>query len=288
MHCILKWVPGRRRGAARALFDNQRRRGEDSERRVEGKAIVFFREMTGSDFPLAHAETLTAAAAGCSGLNPSKQSLLIVNLKESKHALDDLQLLSVQGALLEIEECILEYAQGVTDSALTCLAGSTVLTHLNLNACQEYTDSGLEKLSKTCTGLVNLSLYWNVNIGDKGVGAMAGANTALTKLNLSGCKGVTDAGLTKVARSTPHLTSLDLTRCCQLTNPGLVALSESCTMIRDLRFYACGYIGNQGVSSLIKRLQHMVVLDLCGSKEITDEVCAASLLPPPSPPSPSP
>ena len=75
------------------------------------------------------------------------------------------------------------------------------------------------------------------------------------------------------------ITNLDLTRCCLLTNPGLVTLAECCPEIRDLRFYACGYIGNEGVGALIKNLRHMVVLDLCGSKEITDEVTLSSSSP---------
>jgi len=206
----------------------------------------------------------------------SQSGHAVVNLKESKNALEALKALSATGELQGAEECILEYAQGVTDEALTCLSGCTRLTHLNLNACQDYSDSGLEKLAETCTGLVNLSLYWNVHIGDRGIGAMSGANPSLTNLNLSGCKGLSDAGLSTVARSSTMITNLDLTRCCLLTNPGLVTLAECCPEIRDLRFYACGYIGNEGVGALIKNLRHMVVLDLCGSKEITDEVTISS------------
>lgn len=210
----------------------------------------------------------------------SQSGHAVVNLKESKNALEALKGLSATGELQGAEECILEYAQGVTDEALTCLSGCTRLTHLNLNACQDYSDSGLEKLAETCTGLVNLSLYWNVHIGDRGIGAMSGANPSLTNLNLSGCKGLSDAGLSTVARSSTMITNLDLTRCCLLTNPGLVTLAECCPEIRDLRFYACGYIGNEGVGALIKNLRHMVVLDLCGSKEITDEVTLSSSSPP--------
>mmetsp|Transcript_21935 Transcript_21935/g.42628 ORF Transcript_21935/g.42628 Transcript_21935/m.42628 type:complete len:326 (-) Transcript_21935:317-1294(-) len=194
-----------------------------------------------------------------------------IDLKEHKNADAALKELRDAGGLADIDECTVEYAQHVTDESLRALSGSTRLTMLNLNACQDYTDEGLADLSRTCTSLRTLSLYWNVNIGDEGVTKITAANSSLTSLNLSGCKGLTDLGAAKVAHSCPKLTQLDLTRCPALTNPGLVELAKRCTQLVELRFYACGYIGNEGVSALLSHLHKIRLLDLCGSKEITDE-----------------
>mmetsp|Transcript_29445 Transcript_29445/g.68813 ORF Transcript_29445/g.68813 Transcript_29445/m.68813 type:complete len:325 (+) Transcript_29445:79-1053(+) len=194
-----------------------------------------------------------------------------VDLKEHKDAGAALKELHEKGELADIEECTVEYAQHVTDEALRVLSGSTRLTSLNLNACQDYTDQGLAELAKTCTGLTTLNLYWNVNIGDDGVSKIVHANPSLTSLNLSGCKGITDLGASKVAHSCRKLVHLDLTRCVSLTNPGLEELAKNCTDLVELRFYACGYVGNTGVTALLSHLRRIRVLDLCGSKEITDD-----------------
>jgi F-box/leucine-rich repeat protein 2/20 len=197
----------------------------------------------------------------------------VIDLREHKNGGGKIQELADSGELRHCQDCSLEYAQNVSDNSLRTLSIATALTRLNLNACQDYTDDGLEALAKGCSSLTDLSLYWNVKIGDKGISSMVRNNSSITKLSLSGCKRLTDEGAVEVAKSCVGLISLDLTRCCALTDKALESIGQCCTLLEDLRFYACGAgFGDAGVGALARSLNRLQVLDLCGSSRITDEV----------------
>ncbi len=197
----------------------------------------------------------------------------VIDLREHKHGGDQIQEMMASGSLRHCEDCNLEYAQNITDDSVRALSMATALRRLNLNACQDYTDDGLQALAKGCSSLTDLSLYWNVKIGDNGICAIVKQNTALTKLCLSGCKRLTDDGVVEVVKACTKLVSLDLTRCCALTDKALESISQQCTLLEDLRFYACGAgLGDSGVGALVRSLHRLQVLDICGSSRLTDEV----------------
>ncbi|KAJ1485118.1 hypothetical protein T484DRAFT_1946153 [Baffinella frigidus] len=195
-----------------------------------------------------------------------------VSLREDKAAGTAVRDLAASGALDQCSSLDLEYGVGVGDETLALVgAHGRNLRSLNLNACQEYTDEGLLSIAKGCTSLTSLSLYWNVKITDESVSQVCAANTSLTTLRLSGCKHVGDQTGVMIATKCRNLTSLDLTRCPDLTCETLEALAAHNGKLTSFLIYASAFAKDVGVAAMCRSLHNLTVLDLCGSKDLTDE-----------------
>ena len=121
-----------------------------------------------------------------------------------------------------------------------------------------------------------MELYWNTRVSAAGVSCLGRSCPALTHLNLSGCKNVGNAGLMALAATGGgKLEFLDLTRCPGLTDQAITAIVSANKGLRCLNLYATAETLSDSTCAAIGRsLPHLRLLDLCGAKEITDEVRA--------------
>lgn len=199
-----------------------------------------------------------------------------LNFREQKQIPELIRQLALNDKIAHLVSLNLEYSD-LDDETLAIIGdNSTSLTQLNLNVCQQITDSGIEMLVKKITSLTELSLYWNVKLSDSCVERICRTNSNLTSLTLSGCKQVTDVGLDWISNNCKNLILLDLTRCPKISDKGLQNISEHCTSLRTLLLYASSGFGDVGVAALVSSLHRLEIFDLCGTGQLSDQVCKTS------------
>lgn len=171
-----------------------------------------------------------------------------------------------------IQRISFEFCNQLQNFDLVPLGNFPQLTHLNLNACRNLTDSAIEIVVEKCQKLVRLDLYWCVVLTDISINALATSTFAplLTHLNLSGLKHITDESLAPLLRRCTSLTFLDLTRCEAMRDESLKAIGESCHSLRTLLLYATPRCTDVGFTALAPGIPLLTHIDLTGMKEITD------------------
>jgi Protein kinase domain/Leucine Rich repeat len=131
-------------------------------------------------------------------------------------------------------------------AALSFLKGFPALHRLDLNGCEQLTDSALTAVGNLTT-LRTLHLRWCKNLTDAGLAAVAPL-AELAALDLRGCKEITDAGA-KHLRAFPKLEALDVMFCNKLTDAALSHFA-SLRALRTLNLSECFRVTDEGLTAL--------------------------------------
>ncbi|KAG9139459.1 hypothetical protein Leryth_020703 [Lithospermum erythrorhizon] len=141
-----------------------------------------------------------------------------------------------------VEDINLELAQDIEDKHLKLLrttCGSSVgwLVSLNLNGCQNISDSGIEDITSICPRLERFSIKGNLRVTDLSIESLAKNCKFITALNLTGCQNITDDSLVTIGNVYHVLESLVITRCDHVTDAGVIAVAVGCTQLKFLSLF---------------------------------------------------
>ena len=151
------------------------------------------------------------------------------------------------------------------------------LRRLTLDGCHWLTDEHLEEISRSNSGLEEVSLYWCVKLTDLGVSALLSANLQISRLSLSGIPKLTDETLVSlVASNSGNLLDLDLTRLPGISDAGVLAVSRKFKKLKRLSLYATTQLASDFYNHL-EEISSIEDLDLCGHQKLTDSALAAAL-----------
>jgi F-box/leucine-rich repeat protein 2/20 len=144
------------------------------------------------------------------------------------------------------------------------------ITYININYCQNITDSGLIYISENCLNLTHLELYVLQNITDKGLSPIIKNCSKLIYLNLSGCRHIGDESLMLLTKYLPNLEFLDLTRCILVSDEFLIELAKNNLKLKHLNLYALPELK----CTFLKYLNGYDIefLDFCGNEYLNDEL----------------
>lgn len=191
----------------------------------------------------------------------------VLNLRNAKLKNENNTIYLILSKHKFLTEVILEF-KPINDTHIFQL--SEKITKININYCQNVTDSSLIHISKTCINLTHLDLYVMPNLTDEGLMPIIKNCRQITHLNLSGCKHFTHAALSLIPSYLSELEEINLTRCIGTRDCFLNELVVKCSKLRYLNLYAlpdtnCEFIGQLNHS-------RMTFLDLCGNINVNDDL----------------
>ena len=143
------------------------------------------------------------------------------------------------------------------------------LTEINLQGCEQVTDSGLALLSEGCRNLLPHNLR-SFAKGDKYCSVVAKQHDKLEHIDLSNCAAVTDRSMTLIATCCSQLGYCDLTDCPNVTDEGLSVLIELCPKLLPESLISSAK-GDKFCAALAKQHPELTQLDLRRFEAITDE-----------------
>jgi hypothetical protein len=150
----------------------------------------------------------------------------------------------------------------VDDESLQGLAkGCPSLVSLDLHACQDVGDAGLQAVIKGCSKLETLVLS-GTQVGITGLDSFTGGLPKLSVLRLNGDL-ITDDVLKSLARGCPNLAELYLANSSKISDEGVGPLIEACKSLKTFSAKASPHLQGTGFSTLAPALDNLQ-LPACG------------------------
>jgi len=240
---------------------------------------------------LSHCPCLTHLGINdCFRVRTKAFTSIISSLNLESIQLDNCDKITDQAVVAIIEKCpalrclSVGFCLGVSNVSLIALSARSIyIVKLNLEACYNVSDEGLEALVSIGGGsspLEEISLASVYNISDRGICAIAENCSSLRVLNISvdeGSRpGITDKSIVAIAQRCGKLCDLNLNRCRGITDVSVEAVAASCPFLEKIRMRYCALLTDAAISALAmarcwKQLRY---IDVGHCQQLTDSSIA--------------
>ncbi|BFZ22524.1 hypothetical protein BsWGS_25563 [Bradybaena similaris] len=153
-----------------------------------------------------------------------------------------------------------------------------ILEKININACCQLSDRGLQTVAKRCPELRYMDMQNCHLISNVGVKEVVSRCVNLERLDVTGCPLVTRISLTDslISQSASqhlqriYLRYLDMTDCPSVTDQDLSVITSQCTQLLFFYLRRCPLITDLGVTYISNNCNSLRELSLSDCKNVTD------------------
>lgn len=129
---------------------------------------------------------------------------------------------------------------------------SSSITSVNLNGCTQFTDSSLSILCESCPLVSSLSLGKS-KITDAGIEQMTKSLVGIIQLDLNRCVALTSVAILAIDRAYRHqLERLNISFCTAVDSIALSAVHTNCRALRSLNITGCKGLSNHSVLHVLQ------------------------------------
>ncbi|KAJ7546630.1 hypothetical protein O6H91_08G047700 [Diphasiastrum complanatum] len=213
--------------------------------------------------------SITDAGLGC--LAAGCKNLCVLNLKGCLGITDaGIAFIAANCKLLHTLD--LSYTE-VTDKGLASITILDSLKDLNLVACNNVDDTGLEHLRNSCKTLLRLDVSRCQNVSDAGITALADGPVALQQITLSYCSQITDEVLATFQKF-DCLQTIKLDGC-EIAGKGLLFIGKGCKQLRELSLSKSRGVSDLGIAAVASGCTGLHKVDLTCCRDLSDVVLAS-------------
>ncbi|XP_058085273.1 EIN3-binding F-box protein 2-like [Magnolia sinica] len=139
------------------------------------------------------------------------------------------------------------------------------LTELSIRGSfpsQGITDFGLKVIAQACPGLISLTVWDCLKVGNAGFQSIAQGCNSLAKLDVLNLPLIDDEGLIAIAKNCLSLSTLNLDSCPLISNASLHTFAGYSSKLESISLIKCPLLNDDGIISIISGLHKLATLKL--------------------------